>query len=718
MAAAKPAHADPNPPLITLIAGTNQALLPKDRTTFVVRIPINVAEGKAIDVRKLDVVFKEGARSDELFKIFTIDPKPATSTEGAALLVTAKANLQPGTYVISLAIAPTGKPKEEQPVTLSLIVPTPTVSANTKIVVSQLIYPWGNEPYASTLEISETSGKIGAYELALSEQHDPPAQGDAASGALRFDAEGSGGAAATQAAPAKFKVAPVAEFPLGTTNGRITITSPWLAAPLTVPFEVRAHRSPFLILILAALGTLVGWFVRTHLTQRQTLLDAKGAIAVASRTVLRAKQACEDQPFRNAMTDLLQQLADVQETDDPKKLNDAAKAVEDEVKKLRDALEGRVLGIASKIQNVHKMVDLSWTLPPFLTEGIAAIKAKVNEATELLNRRNLTEAERCIDNVSNQWVPELARSIDRFTSDLAKYLKATPDPLPMNETAKSAFTELTTFAQTTAAEIASTAPAESTEATVVCLHKLDRLYQQVQRLAGAAQILSNNVCNTAEDALQEAFGDIKDRFSKIRDVSAAAAKRFAEGIEDPGNPAHELDVIQLRRAWRETLESFEPDTPAPELSAAIESGNWLKAVGLAIATRAGKPGTDPEHTEHLRLMAANIDIQPEELSGAGVGSVTGSSKDPKTLGSSLPIDPAKEIAQRSNDRRQFIAQSRATAALQSACFGALFVVGAYTAFGDAWVGSGKDMLWIFVLAFGVDLSSDSVLAALKKTPGS
>lgn len=57
--AACQATAETKPPLVTLVAGANQALLPKDDSNFEVRIPVSVANGKALNVRKLDVIYKE-----------------------------------------------------------------------------------------------------------------------------------------------------------------------------------------------------------------------------------------------------------------------------------------------------------------------------------------------------------------------------------------------------------------------------------------------------------------------------------------------------------------------------------------------------------------------------------------------------------------------------------------------------------------------------------
>lgn len=56
-----------------------------------------------------------------------------------------------------------------------------------------------------------------------------------------------------------------------------------------------------------------------------------------------------------------------------------------------------------------------------------------------------------------------------------------------------------------------------------------------------------------------------------------------------------------------------------------------------------------------------------------------------------------------------------TLLVQSVIVFLLFVLGAYFLYADTWVGTYKEMMALFILAFGVDLTSESVLAALKKT---
>ena len=59
-------------------------------------------------------------------------------------------------------------------------------------------------------------------------------------------------------------------------------------------------------------------------------------------------------------------------------------------------------------------------------------------------------------------------------------------------------------------------------------------------------------------------------------------------------------------------------------------------------------------------------------------------------------------------------ESDASAALQTAFFAIIFIGSILALYGDAWVGTCKEMFAIFVLAFGTDLTSDSVLTLARR----
>ena len=53
--------------------------------------------------------------------------------------------------------------------------------------------------------------------------------------------------------------------------------------------------------------------------------------------------------------------------------------------------------------------------------------------------------------------------------------------------------------------------------------------------------------------------------------------------------------------------------------------------------------------------------------------------------------------------------------LQTAIVAPLFILAAYGIYGENWVGTYKEMMALFVIAFGADLSGDGIIAFLKKT---
>lgn len=709
--AAGASSADTKPPLVTLVAGANQVFLPTADQHFEVRVPITVAEDKPIVARKVDVAYKEG-RSDGLFNAFTVTVKPVDNHSGAALVVVAKEALWPGTYVVSVTVAASDNPKEEQSVVLNLTVPAPQVSASAKVVVTQLLYLGGHSESSGWLEVREISGKVGALGITPLAVNDAPAHGDPASASLKFEPVAS--AAAHLLAPAKFKVLPDGEFPLGTTTGHIDVVSPSLATPISVPFEVRAHRSELLILVVAALGTIFGWLVRVFLTQRQSLLSAKGAIAAANRSILRAKRTCADAGFNKQVDALFEQLSDAEETGDPKIMTDQAKMVEDEFKKLLDDIEKTVPDLTAQLKNLNKIADVQWCIPSPLDATVADLREPIRAATLLLNQRNVTDAAALIDRQVNIALPALARRLVEFIARFSKYMNEVAQaPFPANASGTAQLIDLATSAATATSEIKNTVRTGTLDETTIALTRAQDLYLGYQALANAAVVMAERLCEQASARLQQAFGDIEADFAVVRQVSVDAAKRFAEG-DFLRTAAYELPADGVVEAWTAMLQKLSPTVAQDQLQEALSKAQWLAATDLTISA-APKPTVAPAEealTETAFASAEKFNVDFIEPSG---GSVQMAAFAP-SLGYEVVVDPAKEIAAQGDARREFMAQSKAMAALQSLSFGALFIVGAYVVYSDNWVGTAKEMLAVFTLAFGVDLTSDGVLTALKKTP--
>lgn len=697
------------PPLVTLVSGANHNLLPTNDATYTVRVPIAVASGKAIKLQKLDVAFKDG-RSDDLFKAFEVSQQLAEGNVGAAFVVKATGNLWPGTYVLSLNAIDAAVPATEQSVVLSLQVPAPQVSGSTKVVVSQALNLFrGRDAGSGVLVVRELSNKIGALQLSPTETHDPPAHGDSDTATLTFEPAAS--AAAHFTVPAKFKVVPSGDFPLGVTAGRIDVISPSLASPLSVPFEVRVHRSEFLIIVISALGTLAGWFLRTRLTARQSVLAAKSAIAAAMRTTLRSKLDRDDEEYNKALSGVFLSLSDAEETEDPKTMTDAAKAAEDAVKALQNALEARVPPIAAKLESIHKVTDVQWRLPDAITSGVAKIGAAVQASAKLLNRRSLAASDDLASTQLNVAIPNLVRQTADFVRRLAAYLQAaTENQFPLSESYSAQLLKLAATAADGASAVQTTVRAGTLEEAVVVLNKADSLYDQVAGFSKAAVPLAENLCGVASGQLREAFPAIGSRFDPVQAQSVAAAKAFAEGISQAAGGPYPVDGASLRDAWQRLLLELSPDAPVDQLGSALTQGKWLDAVAVAIRSKRVAGVKEKALSEDDVLACQSVAFQ--DLSDGGP-EFAGTS--PASLGTELPIDTARQIVDQGSQRKILIAKGKKLAALQSAGFGLIFVIGAYFLYGDTWVGTSKEIITIFILAFGLDLTSDSLVAALKKT---
>ncbi len=310
-------------------------------------------------------------------------------------------------------------------------------------------------------------------------------------------------------------------------------------------------------------------------------------------------------------------------------------------------------------------------------------------------------------------VPALARGLVEFVEMVSKYVKEAADaPFPATPLDSQRLTDLAAVITTAASDIKSTVSTGSLEETTIALTKTHALYLEVQALADVAVAMAERLCDHASARLQRAFGGIDPAFAPVREQSVAAAQRFAQGISTPRTAIFGLRTDVVAEAWAGMLQKLSPTVAPDKLQEAISKAQWLAATDLAISAAPKPVAAQVDDALKAKFLPAEgVDVQFSDKNGGDVQMAARA----RSLGNEVIVDPAKEIAAQSDALRAFIAQSRATAALQSLCFGAIFIVGAYVVFGDNWVGTGKEMLAVFALAFGMDLTSDSVLAALKKS---
>jgi hypothetical protein len=165
-------------------------------------------------------------------------------------------------------------------------------------------------------------------------------------------------------------------------------------------------------------------------------------------------------------------------------------------------------------------------------------------------------------------------------------------------------------------------------------------------------------------------------------------------------------VKQQHRAWQTMLEPQVPTEKRDQLNEWIEAGNWEPALKSAL-----KPPAD-----------AADKAQEVSLLGGVIGAAYGPRIRSLNL-TQFPVAPdfrvalphrSSVLAGTESERGRLRRRKWRAAALQSLIVGAVFLAGVYAMNAEVWLGSVKDIMTIFLLAFGVDLTAEGVLAILKR----
>jgi hypothetical protein len=165
-------------------------------------------------------------------------------------------------------------------------------------------------------------------------------------------------------------------------------------------------------------------------------------------------------------------------------------------------------------------------------------------------------------------------------------------------------------------------------------------------------------------------------------------------------------VKQQHRAWQTMLETQVPTDKRDELTERIEAGNWELVVKSALKP----PAVAADKAQEVSLLSGAI--------GATYSSRIRSLSftelpDAPTFRVALPRESSVLTGTEAERARLRHSKWRA-AAVQSLIVGAVFLAGVYALNAEVWLGSVKEIMTIFLLAFGVDLTAEGVLAVLKR----
>lgn len=578
---------------LSLPSGAAYALSVDKSGSASTRVAVQESDASArptpLDARIFDVSYKDD-RSKELASAFSVVIDDATATVGRSMNITVAGKPEtkrPGPYLLTLHVLPKKGGGAPQVITLTLQRPAPQIVVGPTVVLGQTrsFLRIGQENLPGKLQLQEQSGNAPVLKFSVAELRD--AQPGMPDSGILLPPEKQLSLEAGGVMQASFLT--TGEFPLGKSTGKIELRATELAAPLTIPYEVRAREHLAWIVVLAALGAAIGWFVRYWLKNRQALASARAAALAQMETMTETLGEVADQKFQDQVRKSIDRLRKVAEGTKPTDIGNQVTAAVTELASAQAALEQAQLDLRQTLEPLHRVLHQKWELPPSGAEALAAAIKQLDAVEGLTKQRNYSEAKAKVAALIQAELLGVVRVAGKWSEDLGAYLQAAVTAPPAVSPEMNA--RLKTLADAVSSETGSYSKPAATNLAVAeaMLATAHRLYDSVRQFAAELARESSAFMDWAVEEL-DASG------KPNADLLIAAAKDAADGvaadIDSPDDAADRLKVRYRRlvRAWKSLLQNMFQESALIPVNEALDRGSFAEAVTKArelIASRKG-----------------------------------------------------------------------------------------------------------------------------------
>jgi len=703
----------------TVVGGPSYELTQGAGSSYSVRIALaqtlgaSLPAGYQLVAKTVDVTNRLG-RAEKLRDAFNVELEPETPSSGPSLVATAEIadELLAGPFglVVRISAEPGGAAAlPQQFIIVTLTVPVPELRVQPFSVDIQRSLQWRGMPTvtAAPLQIRELSTKASIRDVRLEVLRDTvPSEPD--SGQLAFTppiGTIQAGAAASAAITAS------GAYPLGKTSGKLEVRSKDLAAPVLVAFEVRVIESKMWIPLLAILGALAGYLLRTVFKRYQ---EYRAALASASEFIAAlsaARASSLDATYRDKLNEARKELNEA--TRGKKKAAGVIAAIDEAQKKVADArtaLDSSLSSLLPKVQAFRNFVDIPWRSPGPIDAPLASLRSTVfSLEQEMLARNAKAVFDRIVqaETGKGEWAA-IVNAAGSYCSALASYsTHLAVARLPISGAAQTRLADVAALL-TRSYPIpwvdlpTSTLEMAKTQLTIV-YGDATQNRAVVEALARDALTYLEWTCSRLQLSTSErSVEDLKNITSKFIDGGVMGVE-----VDSRTTTFNVIDgrIARLREGWVTFCHAVAPNVATDEVEKLVRDGDWLGLVDLIaqkrplVGTRAGSPfalsgrGEGPGEPSYSPVASPfSVPVGSSQAVHAGTAGLDGSEG---------------EVYRLNRD-------SELLAFAQTLVFVVLFVLGVYLLYEDVWVGTPKEMLALLVLAFGIDLTADGVLGALKR----
>jgi hypothetical protein len=679
-----------------------------------VRLPIapdTAPKPQKTDIAVIDVGL--GTLHTEDFRNAFGPPKWETDAQGwaRAIIVPVKfpdAINQSGTYDVTLEVSSRQSGSTPDRLKFQLLRPAAKLKSLEKLLVNQVWYlPW--QPAAlvgGSVVLSEVSDRSGVQAFTITRARNSTSGTEQVSGevVLKNDKQATTGFGISQGQSLPLGYSLEGEFPFGTTTGAVSISAPELSEPALMEFEVKSRLWSFyiVIFILAGIGTsfLLKVWVQGRIDLDEARLQGDSVLEWARRQI----SLNHDSNFQYAIKSPLHDLEEAIRNDGAADIKSAADNVKTNVTAELQKLTGRLETAKRQLDELSSVTSTRWNAPASMQQVLDDAETSLTAAQDELQNNDASAASTRMAEVHKRLAADLSSSAEEWRRDLLAYLKALSQAsFGISAATKSDFAAALKAAEPQVGSVRSPGPQASAA-------ELTKLLQDVYAARGCAVDL---LCKL-QHAVQKDFTDednllagrLKDAQSweKLRQAADEFNGRLPGQVDDPGQAFQTLpaELRALDDVWQAALCAQVDENGRNQIKPFLEQQQYLQAAQkireLGAHPLLGPAAAAPVATAQPSVWS--LLFQP--------GPAIAPSIVQTLLGRFLIEEPLASVRVRTS-RRLFKEKF-----LQSMVIAVLLSLVGYGLYADNFVGSFKDFSLVFFWAFGLDLTTDTLLRLARK----
>lgn len=681
------------------------------------RLVVALATGfKSSDLEAhTDAVYSDKAQSDQLTSLIDVHLLPDRENPKNGVLVynAAALALPVDTYTVIAAITSKLAPSEPaQFLAIKLVRPAAALKVlEESVILWSESWPWGLNRSTFTLHLRETDRKAALHGLTVTDVRKASKE-PSDTGLLKLTPSST-----TIAAGAEGQIAISLEgdFPPGTTEGKLHLRSPQLSVggkdTVEMDYKIQSIVRPaaFWIPLCVLAGALIGWLVRIALDRQRKLLAARIKASTAREALNAALATSVDKLLTSALNNALTALDDALRSGDTTKIEVAAESAQTARNNAEAELKQRHRDLIKEATDILAVLQVGWQVPPAVQMNVAAAQPFVQGIIDLASTLNVEEAREQFNAARGARLDAVANECHLWSKGAAAYLAEAAANLPPRVAADDAtLTSALTACQATCA--ASTIPHSVT---------LDDLKQRLISVEGTYA--------TANDIARDIGRSTRSLVSWATETLAVAGRgllaplaRVTEGAErdmllDLESPGTALDAPEERlkhqkQTWSATLCSLiakaKPEDVQKVVSA-IDATDWKGAVETTLKLWLTAPDRDVRLSQGQTTTTA-----PVPLPAAGSRQHVARQFSGVVAAATALLHPLPKVVGTLSERLEMERAARAMSWAQVLVLALIVMAVATSYYDDHWTGAWTQLLTVFVGAFTLNFTADSLLGVV------